>query len=102
MPAAPAPTTATSTSDASPLIPSPYFRQDESLRRPPLPRDDPAVYQGALPRGSAPEYTSSATAPPTGCMDDLAQTLLAFIKEHERWAIAVMFVTGFIESSAVV
>jgi membrane protein DedA with SNARE-associated domain len=35
-------------------------------------------------------------------MDDLAQPLLAFIKDHEHWAIAMMFVTGFIESSAVV
>jgi membrane protein DedA with SNARE-associated domain len=33
-------------------------------------------------------------------MEDLAQPLLAFIKEHERWAIAMMLVTGFVESSA--
>src|SRR5712692_3568233 len=33
-------------------------------------------------------------------MDDLAQALLDFIKEHERWAIAMMFITGFVESFA--
>jgi len=35
-------------------------------------------------------------------MEDLAQPLLAFIKEHESWAIAMMFITGFVESSAFV
>jgi membrane protein DedA with SNARE-associated domain len=33
-------------------------------------------------------------------MEDLAQPLLAFIKAHESWAIAMMFITGFVESSA--
>jgi membrane protein DedA with SNARE-associated domain len=33
-------------------------------------------------------------------MDDLAQPLLEFIKEHASWAIAVMFITGFVESFA--
>src|SRR6266571_8640493 len=33
-------------------------------------------------------------------MDDLAQALLDLIKEHERWAIAMMFITGFVESFA--
>ncbi|MGC2416013.1 MAG: DedA family protein [Stellaceae bacterium] len=33
-------------------------------------------------------------------MDDLAQPLLEFIKAHANWAIAAMFVTGFIESFA--
>ena len=35
-------------------------------------------------------------------MEDLAQLLLDFIKAHESWAIAMMFVTGFVESSAFV
>src|SRR6266851_7414014 len=35
-------------------------------------------------------------------MDDLAQPLLEFIKAHESWAIAMMFVTAFVESSAFV
>src|SRR5260370_7240257 len=35
-------------------------------------------------------------------MEDLAQPLLDFIKTHESWAIAMMFVTGFVESSAFV
>ncbi len=38
----------------------------------------------------------------TECMEDLAQPLLDFIKEHENWAIAVMFITGFGESFAFV
>jgi len=33
-------------------------------------------------------------------MEDLAQPLLALIKEHESWAIAMMFITGFVESFA--
>jgi membrane protein DedA with SNARE-associated domain len=33
-------------------------------------------------------------------MEHLAQPLLAFIKAHESWAIAMMFITGFVESSA--
>lgn len=33
-------------------------------------------------------------------MEDLAQPLLAFIKEHESWAIAIMFITAFGESFA--
>jgi membrane protein DedA with SNARE-associated domain len=33
-------------------------------------------------------------------MEDLAQPLLAFIKEHESWAVAIMFITGFGESFA--
>ena len=33
-------------------------------------------------------------------MDDLAQPLLEFINAHANWAIAAMFVTGFIESFA--
>jgi len=33
-------------------------------------------------------------------MEDIAQPILDFIKQHQSWAIAVMFVTGFIESSA--
>jgi undecaprenyl-diphosphatase len=33
-------------------------------------------------------------------MDDLAQPVLEFIKEHASWAIAVMFITGFVESFA--
>ena len=33
-------------------------------------------------------------------MEDLAQPLLAFIEEHENWAIAMMFITGFGESFA--
>ena len=33
-------------------------------------------------------------------MEDLAQLLLDFVKEHESWAIAMMFITGFVESSA--
>ena len=33
-------------------------------------------------------------------MEDLAQRLLDFVKEHESWAIAMMFITGFVESSA--
>ena len=32
-------------------------------------------------------------------MEDLAQLLLDFVKEHESWAIAMMFITGFGESS---
>ncbi len=35
-------------------------------------------------------------------MEDLAQPLLEFIKEHESWAIVLMFITGFVESSAFV
>src|SRR6266849_11124600 len=35
-------------------------------------------------------------------MEDLAQPLLDFIKAHESWAIAMMFITGFVESSAFV
>src|SRR4051812_32808391 len=33
-------------------------------------------------------------------MDDLAQPLLDFIKAHQDWAIAVMFITAFGESFA--
>jgi membrane protein DedA with SNARE-associated domain len=33
-------------------------------------------------------------------MEDLAQPLLALIKEHEGWAVAMMFITGFGESFA--
>src|SRR5690242_13136995 len=33
-------------------------------------------------------------------MADLAQTLLDFIKSHQSWAVAVMFVTAFGESFA--
>ena len=33
-------------------------------------------------------------------MDDLAQPLIEFIRAHANWAIAAMFVTGFIESFA--
>jgi membrane protein DedA with SNARE-associated domain len=33
-------------------------------------------------------------------MEDLAQSLLDFVKEHENWAIALLFITGFVESSA--
>jgi len=33
-------------------------------------------------------------------MEDLAQPLLELIKEHESWAIALMFITGFGESFA--
>jgi len=33
-------------------------------------------------------------------MEDLAQPLLTFIEEHENWAIAMMFITGFGESFA--
>ena len=36
----------------------------------------------------------------TGCMEDLAQPLIELIKEHESWAIALMFITGFGESFA--
>jgi len=35
-------------------------------------------------------------------MEDVAQPILDFIKQHQSWAIAVMFVTGFIESAAFV
>ena len=31
-------------------------------------------------------------------MEDLAQPLLAFIEEHQSWAIAMLFITGFGES----
>ncbi len=33
-------------------------------------------------------------------MEDLTQLLLGFIREHESWAIAAMFITGFGESFA--
>src|SRR5216683_3288370 len=33
-------------------------------------------------------------------MEDLAEPLLDFIKAHENWAIAMMFITGFGESFA--
>jgi len=33
-------------------------------------------------------------------MDDLAQPLLEFIKAHASWAIALMLITGFVESFA--
>src|SRR5271156_392899 len=35
-------------------------------------------------------------------MEDFAQPLLEFVKQHQSWAIAVMFITGFVESSAFV
>lgn len=35
-----------------------------------------------------------------GLMEDLAEPLLAFIKEHQSWAIAIMFITAFGESFA--
>jgi membrane protein DedA with SNARE-associated domain len=35
-------------------------------------------------------------------MEDIAQLLLDVIKQHQSWAIAVMFITGFVESSALV
>src|SRR5271154_2993099 len=35
-------------------------------------------------------------------MEDIAQPLLEFVKQHQSWAIAVMFITGFVESSAFV
>jgi len=35
-------------------------------------------------------------------MDDLAQSLFAFVKAHENWAGAVLFAIAFTESSAVV
>ena len=33
-------------------------------------------------------------------MDDLAQPLLDFIKQHQDWAVAMLFITGFGESFA--
>ncbi len=33
-------------------------------------------------------------------MEDVTQPLLAFIAEHENWAVAMMFITGFGESFA--
>ena len=33
-------------------------------------------------------------------MEDLAEPLLALIKDHQSWAIAMMFITGFVESFA--
>src|SRR4029077_2626870 len=58
------------------------------------------ISAGTLPGGPAREYTRSGPSPTTECMEDLAQPLLASIKEHESWAIAMMFVTGFVESFA--
>jgi len=55
-----------------------------------------------LPGRSVREYTTPVTSPQTGSMEDLAQSLLALIKAHEDWAIAMMFITGFVESSALV
>src|ERR1700687_3505943 len=55
---------------------------------------------GPLPAAPAPEYTRSAASPTTGCMEDLAQPLLDFIKEHQSWAIAMTLITGFVESFA--
>ena len=40
--------------------------------------------------------------PTTESMEDIAQPLLDFIRQHQSWAIAVMFITGFVESSAFV
>src|SRR4029077_15767737 len=34
------------------------------------------------------------------CMEDLVLPLLAFIKAHESWAVAIVFITGFGESFA--
>ena len=33
-------------------------------------------------------------------MEDLAQSLLDFVKAHQDWAIAIMFITAFGESFA--
>jgi membrane protein DedA with SNARE-associated domain len=35
-------------------------------------------------------------------MEDLAEPLLAFIKDHQSWAVAIMFVTAFGESFALI
>src|SRR5271170_5345814 len=35
-------------------------------------------------------------------MEDIAQLLLDVIKQYQSWAIAVMFITSFVESSAFV
>lgn len=48
----------------------------------------------------AEEIAPSAAPPDDVRMEDIAQPLLDFIGQHQSWAIAVMFVTGFIESSA--
>jgi len=42
----------------------------------------------------------SRLSPTMGCMEDVTQPLLAFIAEHENWAVAMMFITGFGESFA--
>jgi membrane protein DedA with SNARE-associated domain len=35
-------------------------------------------------------------------MEDIVQPLLEFIEAHQSWAIALLFITGFVESSALV
>jgi len=35
-------------------------------------------------------------------MENIAQPILDFIKQHQSWAIAVMLITGFVESSSFV
>jgi membrane protein DedA with SNARE-associated domain len=65
-------------------------------------RNDTVGFWAALPRDPAREYTGLCAPLQTEYMEDLAQPLLAFIKAHESWAIAMMFITGFVESSAFV
>jgi membrane protein DedA with SNARE-associated domain len=53
-----------------------------------------------LARQRASAYTGRQPALAMECMEDLAQPLLEFIKDHQSWAIAVMFITAFGESFA--
>ncbi len=60
-----------------------------------------ARHAAHLPQGCAGAYIGPASST-MGCMEDFAQPLLELIKEHESWAIAMMFITGFGESFAFV
>jgi membrane protein DedA with SNARE-associated domain len=73
-----------------------------SLLRRCAPRNHEAISRRGLAGWVGPGIYEAGASPPTEYMDHLAQPLLAFIKAHQSWAIAMMFITGFVESSAFV
>ena len=68
------------------------------------PLDEPAAgplpAAGGVARHAVYPHIGETHPAATECMDDLAQPLLDFIRAHQDWAIAVMFITAFGESFA--
>jgi membrane protein DedA with SNARE-associated domain len=73
-----------------------------SLLRCCAPRNHEATFRGGLAVRAGRGIYEAGASPPMGYMEHLAQPLLAFIKAHQSWAIAMMFITGLVESSAFV